>query len=108
MPRPELCSVIGQRILDQLREEFEREGRGSLRRVSRELGLSGDYLATRISRGSLDVGIFFAALDRLGVSPQVFLLGMEIPSTRQPLESDPPVTRRIAKRWENRGRKHET
>lgn len=103
MPHPKVCSAVGRKILKQLHTELEREGRGSMRRISRELGLKEDYIATKISRGVMDVGTFFSVLDRLQLSPQVFLLGLEIPSTKEMPDTDLPVVQQITDRWQSEG-----
>ena len=56
METSEACSQLARRVLDELREEFRAAGQGELRRVSLELGLQPDHLATMINRGYMDVG----------------------------------------------------
>ena len=51
----------------------EENGRGSMRRVSRELDLPEDHVAVRMSRGTMDVGVFFAVVEKLGLDPRMFL-----------------------------------
>ena len=65
-------SAVARRVLDRLREEL-RQSNYSMRSVSSNLGLRPDHLATIVSRGYMDVGIFFAAVEMLGLDPRIFL-----------------------------------
>ena len=78
---------IARQVLDHLREEFRRAGHGSMRRVSIEIGLEPDQLATLINRGYMDVGILFAALEQLGIDPVLFV----IRAVKKREDSPPPV-----------------
>ena len=72
MSRSALCFSVGIRVLEELRKEFRRQGHGSMRRVSQDLGLSPDYISSTINSGKMDVGVFFAVLEHLGIDPSTF------------------------------------
>ena len=97
MSRSAVCSAIGIRILEQLRREFRKQGHGSMRRVSQDLGLSPDYISSTISSGKMDIGVFFAVLDQLGLDPAAFRVSDSDDS--RPPEPTLPHTRRALKRF---------
>ena len=67
-----------------------------MRRVSQDLGLSPDYISSTISSGKMDIGVFYAVLERLDLDPATF--AAESPDSGKPPIPTLPHTRRAVNR----------